>query len=478
MAINTKKPKQKNLLGYNGFTLPPPPTTEMPLLTPAFAPQGNLQPQQPQADSRPFVPANLPPMPAAPQRSDYQASPDVMQSYKDLIETLRTQNNSALADANSTQGYLPDLLKAGDNGGMVPTTPANPFEQKLGEATKAAIIQNLARKEGPGSRFHSGFTMGQQLAANVALPLLGLFGGGPGTAFGAMQTAQNLEAQVAQERSAQRAEKNARNQTLMSLANLYENISPESSKNVRDLLGHQIQIASANKALKTQRQNTAHQTTQALGTAQKELLTLDANANKEFSGAQHQYQDLLNKRTGVDEGIQRDLFNAGTKNTELGNQEHRLKNEDLKIAQGDKRISAMEAKNSNSDAIAQDKVKMEALQQLERTFRLNKEAMDVTGAGGQKKYGTYGDFLKQNPAMRQIVAGQMKAAGITASPDEVMKAFLGDGEAPKPGGGNWFDDLLAGAKKLIPGMVPAEDALGEAKRRGLKQVNGVWQVAK
>lgn len=147
--------------------------------------------------------------------------------------------NSSLAAARTNADTAHSMVGKNDFNFAIPQR--SDFDNQLSQALQAKIIENLSGGDSRMDRFNKGFTMGQKIAAAVVVPALGAFSGN-GYAQGFNQSTQQTQAAVAQAEALQAAEKQQRNGSLAQLASLYENISPQSSKNITAAVTQQLNM--------------------------------------------------------------------------------------------------------------------------------------------------------------------------------------------------------------------------------------------
>ena len=140
-------------------------------------------------------------------------------------------------------------------GGVIPNVEApktTPFEAQMEQAMQARLADAFSNKSSAMDRFNAGRNFGQKLAGDIIVPLMGTFSRNAGTAAGAAEATQQIQEQIATNDAQERQDRAARNQTLANLSQVWENMSPSSTKNALALAHLRLENATKQAAEKRQ----------------------------------------------------------------------------------------------------------------------------------------------------------------------------------------------------------------------------------
>lgn len=478
-----KKKRPAPAATSSGLVPPPPPVTPLLAQVPQLA-QSLVTPQ-------PFSPspvAATPTAPASPQMLSLdqlmpylQPNPADVQALQGTRDQLAAQAKAATDNvANLDSQFLP-----------MPSRVANTqFEDFLQKTTQAQIMKELSGGNSAMDRFDKGQQIGQRIAASLVIPLMGALGKAPGTAAGANAAVQDINNQLSNQKAIDAQERAHRNNAVMNLSQLYEKLSPDSAANVTKLLSQQIETRKYNDALRKEAMANQEKALTNLASVQKDLM------NSSNSAGQH----LVNAALGLQgQGIQL----AGQQQSERHFQQsekdkdrnYQLQQQSADLQQSNFQQRQAELQYKKDHDLTEDGRKAAAQQltastALEHSIRLNMQDALGTKADGSPKYAGYADYLKQNPAVGHITERLAAQAGIPKSEVSNMFDNIVKSGAPTPGGGNWWDSVINGARSATtsilgtgdgapvaaPAKAPEAPSQLEAvmKARGFKKVDGKW----
>ena len=224
--------------------------------------------------SKPKTQQLVPPPPAVPVQSSY---PDFLQGPQ-IAQAMTTQPPPATMPqpmtlqfgaptrpvSPETQQLLGQRAKQVDaarqaltemQGGVIPNVEApktTPFEAQMEQAMQARLADALSNKSSAMDRFNTGRNFGQKLAGDIIVPLMGTFSRNAGSAAGAAEATQQIQQQIATNDAQERQDRAARNQTLANLSQVWENMSPSSTKNALALAHLRLENATKQAAEKRQ----------------------------------------------------------------------------------------------------------------------------------------------------------------------------------------------------------------------------------
>jgi len=445
-----------------GLSVPPPPNYFVPPPPPPMAPSfangpGAMPPQamppgmmQPQADNTPPAQQiNLPGQFQAPQQSP-SAVPQ--QYFQNLLQSAQDQQTMAKSLEDHYQNFQPAPL---------PEAPQqSPFEQHLDQAMQARMMKLLSGGESRGERFSKGWDVGQKIAANLIVPLMGMHGSA-GNAIGTAQALGQLKQQAAEGERSRAAEASARNSTIMQMAQMWEGMSPQSSKNL-------LALASARlKADQTNREN-QHQ---SLKDAIEARHTAVQGANNVLSSAMGMDKDSFEKAYKTYEAqtkgaeLQSSVLDRGQR--ELNDQERlglaknadKRDEESLKLQQqgqkdSEAKFTYAQGRDKVTDATAENAQKLNAAKSLFTGLgQMDKDASAVN-LMGQPKYGAdFLDRITNNPGRMAVVDTFAKQAGIKVDAKTIFDAMKAKGALKAQASDNWMQNnsIVKGLKAMAGG---------------------------
>lgn len=426
---------------------------------PAFMPAQGMQ--MPRLDfGRPQV--NIPALPV--DELSALNKPVDMTGLRDLRNKQVGILDNATQAANSPQPFMPDLVQQDPiTGRLMAAQQADAFHQFMSDNIKQSLLNEMA--SGP-SRFDQGFNTGQQIAANIVTPLIGLFGGG-GTAAGANVATQELKAEVLRREQMQKQQKREQNQTLINLTQLYDGLDPNSAKNISSLISKQIEINQARNNQRRQLQQDVAKATADLADTEGKLIQgersdrdrkmktiLDMDSH-DMRAAELQAQ--LGNQNASDSKATYDILEKAAQN----GADNKLKQEKQALD-----VKEFDLKQANS--------RNEVLAKLGNTIRQMTAAATTTSGGALKNPG-YAQAIASNPALAKVFAQQMKAAGLEGlKPEDVFSAFSGESAPQAPESPDLFAGLggamnQAGAavanvgKSIFGGAEPKQQTVEFAK---------------
>lgn len=405
--------------------------------TPFMNVAGGAQPPQQQ---RPVLsPISLP------------AFPQMNQNYMDPAKLKGLQDQAAqqelLAKQASDRYHNIDKELLGEP----KSAPQSPFEQMMSKGLQDRMVKLFAgTSEGTASsRFGKGFDLGQQIGAHVLTPLMGVMSHTPGGAIGAAQATQNLQQQVAQEKAQKASQEAAHNSMIASLAQMYETMSPSSTKNLIALASKKMETYKYNAGVKDQAFKDMELTSKDAFSARKDILGLDSTAAEKSDASK---LGVFNAKVGAanveQQGAGRVLA-AVDKGTELGNQAKQI---DLhKESIGNQKTAA-----GNADTRATSDRTLKAQEQVALRMKQLREDMGKRNALGQPAYPNALADFSNNKAELESLGEMMKTAGMKITPEELIKGMQAGKDAlPAKGGGfDWgalMNSIGSGAKNILAG---------------------------
>lgn len=421
----------------------------------------------------------------APNPADVQA----LQNTSQQMQDQSTAAQDRLSNINSE--FMP-----------IPQQHQSQFQNFITDNLQKQLTSELAKSQAPSrsDKFNRGWDMGQKLAANLVIPLMGLHAKGLGSAAGANAAMESLKGQVAQSEQNRKAQEHAHNNTVMNLAQMYEKMDPNSAANIADLLGRQVQAMNYNKTVKQEAQKNSMDALDKVAGVQEKLAGINSTGNKETANVIQRNQEQNIGVAGLGLRGQEFQQKSGKDAEELGNQKSLLglKREELKVSQGSLAARQGEIQSKMADSKTDNeradlKLQLEATQQLERYMRINATNAMAPGVGGAgKKFANYSEFLEKNPAEKQMFNTLAKAAGMkNVDPDKVFSALRAQNAVEAQP--DWWKQILqtvapvaqeAGnmqksllgisppAAAAAPAVVPPEEIM---KARGFKKdKDGKW----
>ena len=436
-----------------GFVPPPPPqifpTVQVP--QPAMFGQGGMMPQYDLGRT----PVQLPPFPQADLDSVKSADLGPMKSTLAQQQDVYAQRQKDEQDV--AQQFMPNVLTTDASGNFQSTIPQSANDQFMSDQIKGQLMKELAGGNSAMSRFQDGASVGQMIGANLLAPMLGVFSKAPGAAMGANQATQQLQMLAQQAQQQQQQHKQQHNQNIINLSQAFQNMDPNSSKRIGDLIGKQVEI---NKA-QWERQRQAQQATQA---AQHDVQQSQAAiAQQENTQAERQTKVILEKLGYGEKQANLDLQNNNgrvqdtkdllsiQKGVDTTNAQLQQQANQLNETAGQNRIN-----NSNTEDASQEK----ALKDLQSTVRLISNAATDTAGGAAKRPG-YAQIMAQNPILAATFAKQLSAAGINnLHPEDVFNTLI---QHEQQGQQQQGGDLLGGIPSAVGGAIgKAGEAIGGA----------------
>lgn len=440
-----------------GFMQGPAQAQMQPQGMPQQAPQGMPQQQQPQMPSM---------LNTAQLMRTMAPDPAMVQGLQNTLGSQQTL-------ANQAQDRLKDISK---DFLPVPTQHQTKFESFLQDNLQKQIMQAFTQKQSKGDKFSRGYDMGQRIASDLVIPLFGLHSHKLGAAAGANEAAQAIKGNLANSEQGRRQTEAARNNLMLNLAQAYESMDPNSSKNLSALLGKQIEAQNANRQKANDARKDAGDTLENVAKTQEKLAGL--NSPKDMVNALLQQEGHGIQAAGL--GLRKDEFaqkqsndaqNQTRANSELAVQQQNAKTAEgnLNVAKNSLGLRQKELQQKIDNTSNEDKRKdftqqLASTKELERFVRLNAiDAMaPMAGGNGGAKYAGYADFLEKNPVQKRIFQKLADGAGMKGlDPDSVFKALRAQNEVEANGGKPWYSpavDLLTGGLNGLSGQSSASDS--------------------
>lgn len=396
----------------NGLIPPPPPmalpSIIQPMAAPAsYAPSPMAGPQMPQ-----FAPPQVPQMapevqlPAAPNTQSMISGP----SDQDLAALREYSNFSGkFANMRMSQAQQPPFEP-------ITQLQQSPFEQQFQQQLQQKILDNMSSGNGVSDRFGKGFDIGQQLAASVVIPAMGSFGSG-NNAIGSMQAAQMIQEGVKGRRQERSANKAALNNSLVGLASLYENISPNSAKNISALLKMNMERQAANLKYQNEALGDVRQSMAQGGTALKDLLEIQGKAgDRKADAASTDYNNQM-KGAEMQRNLGNDAFNQaeGRQNLLMKGQGLALQGEGLELQKqrAQTQESQFQQRIGLDQKVAESNAAGQLLSRMQQPMSLGAKALPF---GGGKAYPGIGQDYANNPAAMEAFQKLGKMAGVEGAP--------------------------------------------------------------
>lgn len=399
------------------------------------------------APPTPFIPGMSPALPQVPQLSAIPINPQDLANYRSAVTDLGTQ-------ADAAKSRLADI---GNQMVSVPTPEPSGFEQMMTQGLQERVQKLLSDKDDALTRFNKGFDLGQKLASNIVVPLMGSLSHRAGSAMGYAAAGDRMR-QISAEADARRiAERHANNAAISNLAQIYESLDPGSAKNLTALAGHRLRADELNR--------------QAQAQAQKDAL----EAASKYEGAQKNLLDF--QRTGTEKENKQalDLFNAGVNRAKaISEEQNRVgaaQDREKRLPLEERRVTAEEQRlKDEADRGVEAKIdrrtanQMKAQEQVALRMRQLRQDLDATNATGMKKYPNAQEYFKNNPAEIQALSMLMKEAGLSTSAEDMIKSEF---ERAKPtvapaASGSPLDWIGGALRSLQPKMDVIPETPGQA----------------
>lgn len=396
---------QKN----NGLVPPPPPY--IPQFTMPMPQQGAFQQQPPMTLAPPVQPKLDPtggvPLPQAPNTQAMLSGP----SEADL-STLRGYSNAQNRFAQMR------MQQYGDNPNPFPTVgqmPQSDFDQVMQQRLQGQIMQSLDSQNSPGDRFGKGFDAGQQLAASVVIPAIGSFGSG-NDAIGTLAASQMMQDNLKGRQAQRSANKQALNNSLINLSSLYENVSPQSAKNIAALMKMNMERQKMNLDYQNKVGDDVMSALKGSGDATARLMEIQSKAGEQkATAAGHDFNNNLsvakeqNSQNNSEFGQRKDMLGAQNDATKIGMAQDAAALEQQKFDESKRQFG-------EKQGLAQNQFQANSTNQL-LTRLAQPMALDaaVGNFGGKTHPGILQNYAN-NPALSQAFQSLGNAAGIQGSP--------------------------------------------------------------
>lgn len=422
--------------------VPPPPPMSVP---PDALAQGLLAPM-PMLRMGETAPA---PVISAPQPlpAPGSAVPEAM--FKQLQDSAAQQ--STFADALAQKKFDPMPM---------PEAPQlSPFEQMLEQGVQDKMRRLITGEETAGERFNKGFDIGQKIAGNILVPLMGTFGNA-GTAMGAAEATQALRQQSAEADRARAAEKHARNSTLAQMVSLWENMSPTSSKNLIQLAASRLKVAQQNREMETEQLKNAlsarQNATSAIDTVVKAQLVMgkeDWQRQVDQNNSQMRSTEL--QSTMTDRGQRQDVAKERLK---LDQSADKRSEDQLKMSQENgkrdaEKFSYAKEQDKLANTFKASQMRMDATKALLNADRQLSQDIGAVNTFGVPKFGDVLGRALSDPAKVAGLQGLIDQAGFKGVTAQGLlegmrakQAVQNAGE--KPAGGNILQTIQDGLGSL------------------------------
>lgn len=408
----------------NGLVPPPPPY----IPNFQFATPGALMPQQsPPVTLAPPMQPQLAPTPSVPLPEVPNTASMISAPSAEDLSSLRNYANMSNRFAQFKMGQLQD------NPQPFPTVdrmPQTNFDQFLQQQLQERILQSLDAQNGPGERFGKGFDVGQQLAASVVIPAMGSFGSG-NNAIGTLQASQMMQENVRARQAQRSASKQALNNSLVNLASLYENVSPQSAKNIAALLKTNMERQKLNMDYQNKGADDVMSALKSGGDSLAKLVEIQGAANqRKANAANNDFDNQLNvaKETNSQQNQQfnqrKDMMSASNEATRTSLAGDALDLQKGKAAE-DKR--QFDARQGLAEKTLQTNAANQLLTRMQGPMALSAKA----GQFGGPAYPGIMDNYRQNDAAMQALQQLGATAGIQGQPFPPAQAPVAPQAAPQ-----------------------------------------------
>ena len=420
-----------------GLIPPPPPV--VPQLSQGLAPPSFMPMQAPRYDSPDPVLMATPPQQ---QTQTQQLKPMTLppEFAKTLLDSLSAQDAIVKKANSDVTNFQPMEL---------PNAPElSPFEQQLNEGLQQRMQDLITGKESVGQRFGRGFDVGQKLAANILVPLMGTFSGDAGSAMGLAEATRMLKQQSVENDRQRAAERSANNSSLLNLANLWQNLDPKSAKNLSTLASQRLRVAKENndtrndkvsKLLQAQhnRDMLANQMLSTILKANDQVFDQSAAVNKD-SRDTLELSDKLRHR-GVTESVQKETLELKKKGDKRDAERLTLsKNADARAAQ---KLIADETQDKAVNTFKEANQKFENQKLLNTALRNLTNDSQAKNALGQPKYGAdYIDRILSNPGYVSLLDDLAKKSGVNLTAKEMLEGMRTKQQLVESS--DWTGDLI------------------------------------
>lgn len=395
---------------------------------------GMMAPQAPQVDQ-----GQSPGVPVVPVQ-EQQVPFDVLQN---MADNLRERQGDITNRKQALDTFQPTAA---------PQVPQlSPIEQQLNERMKSQMMELLSGKESAGERWDKGFARGQTIGSAVLGPLIGsMMHGVDGKTLAS--TGNDIQQQAQQQLAHTSAQNNARNQMLMQMSQLYENMDPRSAKNMMNLLKMQATNVAQDRIKKEALTNDYYKSVKEYGDGLKDLGQLTRGMDKDKVSSLLAGLNYLDKSKNTESLIK--TREGQLKVSEGGLQLGKDKFEDKKKEQiiHNKRADAFLGNAQNQTKLGQDRFTY--TKQQDQTKATVRTGLEKTKAGselvkfmdgvlkdstaqnalGGLKNPDLIEKLKTNAPMKAQIQDMMKAAGRTESVEDFLNSMGPPPQAPAAGG--------------------------------------------
>jgi hypothetical protein len=404
-----------------------------------------------------------------------QMQPD-LSAVQDSYNLLQRMHTEAQSSADQLDQWRPTAA---------PEAPhLSETEQLLNQATQSKIRELLSGSESAGERWDKGFARGQTIGASVIAPLIGsMMHGVDGRSLAAVsnEVQQGARQQLAQAAS----EKHQRNQLLAQMSALYENMDPNSAKNMMTLLGQRAKQVQEDRLehARLQRDHIADLTGLARATHDFGQLTRGLNKDEWQKrqgeakiGIQGKNVDsLIDTRKGQLDlgrqglGLKQDQFQHKQDEDQIhdDNASQYLANDNARTKQSADQFAYTKQRNARHDDLVKSLNQSKAGKDLlTLTQKLAEDTTAKTATGFAPKYDGLMDRLKTNLAYKNQIGDMLKAAGRNETPEEFLKSMSPDApETTEPAKTEPAMDLgaLGGALGVSKSAAPSFKTPEEAR---------------
>lgn len=333
-----------------------------------------------------------------------------------------------------------------------PSPQQSPFEQQMSDGLRDRIVKLLAGSDNSKmSRFGRGAELGQQIAANFIVPLMGAFSHTPGGAMGAAAATEMLQQRIAQEKAQKAQQESAHNSMIANLSQIYQNLDPKSSKNLLALATQKFQTNKYNSELKNQAFKDAIEAAQKASDAQKDVLTAKTKANSDDSN--RQIEGFRAKVQAAN--VQSEM---GKRGADLDNKSKDLQNDADRIKLGRDALNEKTDNDQKGRTLQTDQMRQSAQNQLAMRLGQFRRDLFARNEQGQPNFPGLGEYVKNNPAEIESMRNLFKNAGLTnTTPEKMLSSIAEEAKQPQAQAGGGFDPM-----KLIQSFLPGGTPLGSA----------------
>ncbi|HEY9791710.1 MAG TPA: hypothetical protein V6D22_15000 [Candidatus Obscuribacterales bacterium] len=331
---------------------------------------------------------------------------------------------AGLEDEATNAGRIANQLEDQARGFTGLTMPAqaqqSDFERQMETGLQNRMRDLLIGRESAGERFDKGFDLGQKLAANIMVPLAGVMSKSAGAKMGYAQVAPMLRQQAQEADRARAAELAQRNNLLMQMSQLWENMSPQSSKNLMELAKQRLAVEQSNRSAQNDALRNALSARANAGLAEERLFNAKNSIGKEnWDRSLAEYNAKLHN-ADTQSNIDNRAFMQGVENQRLSNDQQRLQNEGTRIGleqraqdRGDQQFAFNKGQAATATNFRKQELQANALKELlGATYTAQKDAAAPGAIFGTLRYPGLVDKMTGNPAYMSAMQSMIDRAGL------------------------------------------------------------------